>query len=112
MYRRHLVRDVRAGATGAEVVRVHALARIMLGATVRNIQCSWVKEGPKLAQMLLVSGANDLGGTLASEHCLAHPPRSWTTRCAIASRGAGSRPASGSRSSLQPTASASGRPPR
>ena len=67
MYRRHLVRDVRAGATGAEVVRVHALARVMLGATIRNIQCSWVKEGPKLAQMLLASGANDLGGTLINE---------------------------------------------
>ena len=67
MYRRHLVRDVRAGATGAEVVRVHALARVMLGATVRNIQCSWVKEGPKLAQMLLAAGANDLGGTLINE---------------------------------------------
>jgi FO synthase subunit 2 len=39
----------------------------MLGATVRNIQCSWVKEGPKLAQMLLASGANDLGGTLINE---------------------------------------------
>jgi FO synthase subunit 2 len=68
MYRRHLVRDVRAGATGAEVVRVHALARVMLGATMRNIQCSWVKEGPKLAQMLLAAGANDLGGTLIREH--------------------------------------------
>ena len=67
MYRRRLVQDVRAGATGAEVVRVHALARLMLGATVRNIQCSWVKEGPKLAQMLLAAGANDLGGTLINE---------------------------------------------
>jgi FO synthase subunit 2 len=67
MYRRHLLPDVRPGATGAEVVRVHALARLMLGATVRNIQCSWVKEGPKLAQMLLTAGANDLGGTLINE---------------------------------------------
>jgi FO synthase subunit 2 len=67
MYRRHLVPDVRAGATGAEVVRVHALARVMLGTTVRNVQCSWVKEGPKLAQMLLGAGANDLGGTLINE---------------------------------------------
>jgi len=67
MYRRHLVRDVRPGATGAEVVRVHALARLILGATVRNIQCSWVKEGPKFAQMLLASGTNDLGGTLINE---------------------------------------------
>jgi 7,8-didemethyl-8-hydroxy-5-deazariboflavin synthase CofH subunit len=67
MYRRHLVPGVRAGATGAEVLRVHALARLMLGETMRNIQCSWVKEGPKLAQMLLAAGANDLGGTLINE---------------------------------------------
>ncbi len=67
MYRRGLVAGVRPGATGAEVVRVHALARLMLGATFRNIQSSWVKEGPKLAQMLLTAGANDLGGTLINE---------------------------------------------
>jgi FO synthase subunit 2 len=67
MYRRHLVPNVRAGATGAEVVRVHALARLMLGETMRNIQCSWVKEGPKFAQTLLAAGANDLGGTLINE---------------------------------------------
>jgi 7,8-didemethyl-8-hydroxy-5-deazariboflavin synthase CofH subunit len=67
MYRRSLVPGVRPGATGTEVVRVHALARLMLGATFRNIQCSWVKEGPKLAQMLLTAGANDVGGTLINE---------------------------------------------
>ena len=37
------------------------------GPTFRNIQCSWVKEGPKLAQVLLAAGANDLGGTLINE---------------------------------------------
>jgi FO synthase subunit 2 len=31
------------------------------------IQSSWVKEGPKLAQLLLGAGANDLGGTLINE---------------------------------------------
>jgi FO synthase subunit 2 len=67
MYQRRLVAGVRPGATGAEVVRVHALARLMLGATFRNIQSSWVKEGPKLAQMLLGAGANDVGGTLINE---------------------------------------------
>jgi len=67
MYRRRLVPGVRPGATGMEVVRMHALARVMLGATVRNIQASWVKEGPKLAQVLLAAGANDLGGTLINE---------------------------------------------
>src|SRR4029079_9895877 len=67
MYAKQLVPGVRPGATGAEVVKMHALARLMLGATFRNIQSSWVKEGPKLAQLLLDAGANDVGGTLINE---------------------------------------------
>src|SRR5947207_7615425 len=67
MYSKGLVPGVRPGATGAEVVKMHALARLMLGATFRNIQSSWVKEGPKLAQLLLDAGANDMGGTLINE---------------------------------------------
>src|SRR5256886_12441353 len=67
MYAKRLVDGVRPGATGIEVVKLHALARLMLGAALRNIQSSWVKEGPKLAQLLLDAGANDLGGTLINE---------------------------------------------
>jgi FO synthase subunit 2 len=67
MYQKHLVPGVRAGATGVEVVRMHALARLMLGAVIPNVQCSWVKEGPKLMQLLLDAGANDVGGTLINE---------------------------------------------
>jgi FO synthase subunit 2 len=67
MYQKHLVPGVRAGATGVEVVRMHALARLMLGAVIPNVQCSWVKEGPKLMQILLDAGANDVGGTLINE---------------------------------------------
>jgi FO synthase subunit 2 len=67
MYRRGLVPGVRQGATGIEVIKMHALARLYLGPTFRNIQSSWVKEGPKLAQYLLAAGANDLGGTLINE---------------------------------------------
>ena len=67
MYRQGLVPGVRQGATGIEVIKMHALARLFLGPTFRNIQSSWVKEGPKLAQVLLVAGANDLGGTLINE---------------------------------------------
>jgi FO synthase subunit 2 len=67
MYRRGLVPGVRRGATGTEVVKMHAVARLMLGWSVKNIQSSWVKEGPKLAQHLLACGANDLGGTLMNE---------------------------------------------
>ena len=67
MYAKQLVAGVRPGATGVEVVRMHALARLMLGPVLRNIQASWVKEGPKLVQLLLDAGANDLGGTLINE---------------------------------------------
>jgi 7,8-didemethyl-8-hydroxy-5-deazariboflavin synthase CofH subunit len=67
MYAKNLVAGVRPGATGVEIVRMHALARLMLGPVLRNIQASWVKEGPKLAQLLLDAGANDLGGTLINE---------------------------------------------
>jgi len=67
MYQRKLIKNVRQGATGTEVVKMHAVARLMLGSTFRNIQSSWVKEGPKLSQYLLTVGANDLGGTLINE---------------------------------------------
>jgi FO synthase subunit 2 len=67
MYRRGLVPGVRQGATGVEVIKMHAIARLYLGPLFRNIQGSWVKEGPKLAQYLLTAGVNDMGGTLINE---------------------------------------------
>lgn len=67
MYRDRTVAGVRAGATGEEVLKMHAIARLMLHPHVRNIQVSWVKEGLKLAQACLNAGANDMGGTLINE---------------------------------------------
>jgi 7,8-didemethyl-8-hydroxy-5-deazariboflavin synthase CofH subunit len=67
MYQHELVANLRPGPSGIEVVKLHAVARLMLGASIRNIQSSWVKEGPKLAQYLLAVGANDVGGTLMNE---------------------------------------------
>ena len=67
MYGKKLVPGVRPGASGVEVVRMHALARLLLGPVIPNIQASWVKEGPKLTQLLLDAGANDMGGTLINE---------------------------------------------
>jgi 7,8-didemethyl-8-hydroxy-5-deazariboflavin synthase CofH subunit len=67
MFRRGLQPGVRRGASGADVVRMHAVARLMLGPSFRNIQTSWVKEGPKVSQLMLAAGANDLGGTLMNE---------------------------------------------
>ena len=67
MYRKGTVPGVRPGATGEEVVKMHAVARLMLHPHIKNIQVSWVKEGLKLAQVCLSAGANDLGGTLINE---------------------------------------------
>src|SRR5436309_5404300 len=67
MYHHRLVSNLRPGPSGNEVVKMHAVARIMLGRSMKNIQSSWVKEGPKLAQYLLSAGANDVGGTLMNE---------------------------------------------
>jgi 7,8-didemethyl-8-hydroxy-5-deazariboflavin synthase CofH subunit len=67
MYHHRLAPNLRPGPSGNEVVKMHAVARLMLGASLRNIQSSWVKEGPKLAQYLLSTGANDVGGTLINE---------------------------------------------
>jgi FO synthase subunit 2 len=67
LYSKELLPDVRPGPTGNEVIRLFAIARILLGASFVNIQASWVKEGIRQAQWLLSCGANDLGGTLINE---------------------------------------------
>lgn len=58
----------KAGATGLEDLKLHAVARLMLQGWIDNVQASWVKLGPKLAQAALYAGANDLGGTLMEEN--------------------------------------------
>jgi len=45
--------------TGYDDVRAVALARLALP-SVRNIQVDWTQYGPKLAQVALTFGANDL----------------------------------------------------
>ena len=67
MFLKHLVDGVRSGPSGMDVVKVHAIARIMLNNWIPNIQASWVKEGSRMSQLLLTAGVNDLGGTLINE---------------------------------------------
>ncbi len=55
------------GASAADVMLTHAVSRIMLNGSINNIQMSWVKEGPRMAQVLLSWGVNDFGGTLINE---------------------------------------------
>jgi len=57
----------RPGASMSEDLRMIAVSRLFLRPWIQNVQMSWVKMGPKLAQMALLSGANDFGGTLMEE---------------------------------------------
>jgi FO synthase len=59
--------NARPGASMPEDLRMIAVARLFLRPWISNIQMSWVKMGPKLAQMTLLAGANDFGGTLMEE---------------------------------------------
>jgi CofH subfamily radical SAM domain protein len=59
--------NARAGASMPEDLRLVAVSRLFLRPWIRNIQMSWVKMGTKLAQMALLAGANDMGGTLMEE---------------------------------------------
>ena len=67
MFLKGLVPGCRPGPTESDVIRLFAIARLMLGATFRNVQVSWVKEGVERAELLLACGGNDLGGTLMNE---------------------------------------------
>lgn len=48
-------------------LRVLAVSRIFLQ-NVENIQASWVTQGPKVSQLALFFGANDMGGTMLEEN--------------------------------------------
>ena len=67
MYKHHMHKGIRQGGSGNDVLLTHAIARIMLNNTIDNVQMSWVKEGQKMSQLLLMWGANDFGGTLINE---------------------------------------------
>lgn len=63
LYRKGLAR---AGATGREDLLMTAVSRLFLD-NVSHIQVSWVKTGLKMAQLGLMAGADDLGGTMFEE---------------------------------------------
>jgi len=67
MYKHQLHEGIRQGGSGNDVLLTHAIARIMLNNFIDNLQMSWVKEGQKMSQLLLMWGANDFGGTLINE---------------------------------------------
>ena len=67
MAKKSLVPGIRTEVTRDDVLRMYAVARLMLDSWIPNIQAAWVKQGPRLAQECLQAGANDFGGTLMNE---------------------------------------------
>src|SRR5262249_10130192 len=58
-------------AAGAyEYLKTQAIARLYLD-NVRNIQSSWVTQGPKIGQLALFFGANDMGRLMIEENVVA-----------------------------------------
>ena len=55
---------------GTEYLRMLALSRLVLD-NVANLQASWVTQGPKVGQVALFFGANDLGSTMIEENVVA-----------------------------------------
>ncbi len=62
---------------GFEYLKTLAIARLMLD-NFDNLQASWVTQGPKIGQMSLKFGANDMGGTMIEENVVS---RAGTTYC-------------------------------
>ncbi len=67
MVKKSLVPGVQANVPREDVLRMYAVARLMLDAWIPNLQATWVKQGAQLAQECLKAGANDFGGTLMNE---------------------------------------------
>lgn len=57
----------RSGPSWRESMLMHAIGRLVLNPSFRNIQCSWVKLGREGAFEALRAGANDIGGVLMNE---------------------------------------------
>jgi len=57
-------------ASGWEYLRTLAVSRLFLD-NVTNIQASWVTQGPKIGQVSLCFGANDMGSTMIEENVVA-----------------------------------------
>lgn len=60
-----------------DVVTTFAVARVVLGRDIANLQVSWVKNGFDTAAELLRCGANDLGGTLINESISTSAGATW-----------------------------------
>lgn len=61
------VKGINSNITDDEYIRMIAISRIMLP-NIPNIQASWLTVGPKIAQVCLHGGANDMGSIMIEEN--------------------------------------------
>lgn len=60
--------ELHGASTGIDYLKIVAVSRILLNGYIKNIQASWVTQGIGIAQIALIYGANDLGGTMIEEN--------------------------------------------
>ncbi len=63
------IAEAQTGGSGVDYLRTLAVSRLLLD-NLPNIQASLLTQGPKIAQVSLMFGANDLGDLLLEEHVL------------------------------------------
>lgn len=63
-------RGITASISGLDYLKTLAISRIVLD-NFDNIQSSWVTQGPKIGQVALYYGANDMGSTMLEENVVA-----------------------------------------
>jgi len=61
---------IRSAVTGLDYLKTLAISRIVLD-NFDNLQASWVTQGPKIGQVSLSYGANDMGSTMLEENVVA-----------------------------------------
>ena len=64
-------------ASAHEYLKTLAIARLFLD-NVDNVQASWVTQGPKIGQLALFFGANDMGSVMMEENVVS---AAGTTYC-------------------------------
>jgi len=62
--------------TAHDYLKILAISRLTLD-NIPNIQASWVTQGQKIAQLSLMFGANDFGGTMLEENVVRSAGKKW-----------------------------------
>jgi cyclic dehypoxanthinyl futalosine synthase len=59
-----------------EYLRTAAVSRLYLD-NVENLQASWVTQGPRIAEISLRAGVNDMGSTMIEENVVSAAGTTW-----------------------------------